>query len=312
MKKTCKISIAALVCVLVMSLLTGCGGNVDVIQYSDGRNIVQLLTFSLPNTARVNIEANAAVRVGDEKWTVSDYMRALTGLVGFADGSRFEYETEGVDGGDWFTRYVRRAPITDDGGEEDEPDENYNLDVKNMFYVRRVTVTVSHPFNGYRSDWDSADGSGGGLMDAIKHGITGKDFLGRDVLLLPALTDAFPSVSGSDLGHLVLSFGIPAGAFGASSGEDREIDGVKFHCFERLFTTDDEVISYSYTVPYSVGWYVTAILLGGAVTAAIIFATRKKKPKERHPDIFPYDPFDEGTGGGNNLPSGYNSANNNG
>lgn len=309
MKKAGKILIVALLSLLISCIFVGCGAaGVDLVSYSDGSLYHYELSISVKTEKRDEIQRTAAFRpYTSERWTISDWVRVLTENMRFQDESRFEYVSETTADGYFIMNYERVFdPSFYDDEEDDEPDENYKVERKNYFYVYETVVTVSNPFNGYRSDYENAKDGDGTLMSAVKYGL--KFNMGNStVTVLPALTEAFPALEGAKLDLLTLSYSIPASKSGSSSGETVKIKNSEFYRFERAFDEEEMTMTYSYITPNAYGWYITIIVIGAAVVGAILLVTMKKKKKVKpsDTDMFPYDPFDDSKNK-NNLPSGYN------
>ncbi len=311
MKKAGKILIAAVLSLFVSCVFVGCGAaGIDLVSYSDGELYHYELCISVSTEKRNDIERTAAFKPysREERWTVSEWVRVLTENMGFKDGSRFEYVSEATVDGYFVMNYERvfDPSFYDDEEDDGETDENYKVERKNYFYVYETVITASNPFNGYRAQYDGAKEGEGSLMSIIKYGIK-INVGGGSFTVLPALTEAFPALEGANLDLLSVSYSIPAGSVGFSSGETVRINGSKFYRFERLLDDEELTLTYSYLSPNAYGWYITIIAIGALTVGLILLATTKKKKKVKpsDKDMFPYDPFDENKHK-DNLPSGYN------
>lgn len=293
--------------------LTGCGAGIECAYYSDSQFYYYDLRVSVSQERMAQMEKTAAYNPSAYgKWTFSDYLYGLAQRLTFSDGTRFEFVSEGNTASAHvmnFTRKIPKSTVSSGGGEEDE---NYALVRKNFFYVYQTTVTVSHPFNGLRAQYDGAQVAHADMMSVIRYGLTAIGPSGEVITYYPSLYDAFPALQGTDVSDFTLAYLIPAPKSGSSTGETVVLDGVRFFRFDRAFTSDEETITYRYYSGNSVGWYVTAIVLGALVTGLILLFTRRNR-KKRLPqtqELFPYDPFREESG--ETLPTGYNEPKNGG
>lgn len=299
MKRTVKLTALIISLALFAATLVGCGASVDYVYYTDDANYIYDVRVNIPTELERKIDASGKPDSEGYKWTLYEWLYIYADLFGYELAPM-----KSAERGMKVYRFLRTVPIENDEDEDDE-DSDTVVDVKNLFYTYRVTVTMPNPFNGMRADYDEATSSDTSLMSVIKYGFD----------ILPALTDAFPALRTEDFGEFGLNFYMPAIQGGASSGETVEVDISEtgngdeeylFYKFDRLFDEAETTISYSYSRPNSLGWYVTIIVIGVAIVAIILLVTRKKKTaKPEAADIFPYDPGkDESAGGG--LPTGYN------
>lgn len=299
MKRTVKLTALIISLALFAATLVGCGARVDYVYYTDDANYIYDVRVCIPTELERKINSSAVSAPGEYGWTLSEWLHTYADLFGY-ELAPLKSSERGMK----VYRFIRTVPMEDDDDDDDE-DSDTVVEVKNLFYTYRVTVTSPNPFNGMRASYDDAMPSDASLMSVIKYGFGS----------FPALSEAFPAVKDTDLSELGLNFYMPAIQGGSSSGEEVEVDISEtgsgdeeylFYKFDRLFDEAETTITYSYSRPNSLGWYLTIIVIGVAVVAVILLVTHKKKTvKPAASDIFPYDPGkDESTGGG--LPTGYN------
>ena len=69
------------------------------------------------------------------------------------------------------------------------------------------------------------------------------------------------------------------------NGEIVEIDGKKWAKWTAAFDNEKRVITYSYTRPNPLGWYVVIAGVGALTVAIILLATRKSKKEPRMAEL---------------------------
>ncbi|MCI9031889.1 MAG: hypothetical protein HFK09_05135 [Clostridia bacterium] len=300
MKTRVRILTAIAALALIAMTFVGCGASIDYVYYTDEDNYIYDVRVNIPTELERKLESSAVPdpNFDGQEWSLLEWLYTYADMFGYEVAPM-----KSTERGMKVYRFIRKAPIEDDEDEEEESDTV--VDVKNLFYTYRITVTMPNPFNGMRAEYDGAKPSDTSIVSVIKYGYG----------YLPALGDAFPAAETMDLSGLGLNFYMPAIQGGASSGKEVDVDissggtGTEeyiFYKFDRLFDETETTISYSYSRPNSLGWYVTIIAVGVAIVAIILFVTHKKKTaKPEAADIFPYDP-EKGESSGSGLPTGYN------
>lgn len=294
--------IVCIVSLCAACTLTACGASVSMYTGSTASYYTQTLEIRLPASVYNVMEKTAAVKPGTyARWKFTEWLYALSQLVSFSDGTSYEYDGYMTDpkNNDFVAQLTRKIPIDAADGSDEESETSQT--VKNYFYAYAVEVTQPNPFNGLRTDYDTAaPGQNGSVTQMIKNGI---GYYREDVYVevLPSLAKAFPATAGYDPGSLKLNLYLNGSSKMVSTGTKVTIDSKTYYLWERAFDDREETITYKYYRPNSLGWNITAIVAASAVAGIILLATRGKKQKETLLERYPYDPFDSGSG--SNLPS---------
>lgn len=259
--------------------LIGCDASVSMYSTSDGDEYVQTLEIRMPDSMLRDIESHAAYANPTRRWSLVGWLNVLSALVTYSDGSHYEgANLVSKDGDSIITLERRFKPSSDDA---DEPDEDVVRTVKDNLFFYTVEVTEPNPFNGMRADYDA--GTEGTIMDYIRNGI-----VQDNVVLLPALTEAFPRIADYDPSGLKLKLYIAFGDKVQTTGTRVLIDGVRYYLFERSFDDSTQTITYKYFRPNSLGWNIVALVAAALTVAIILLCTRSSKPKQPQEIKFNY------------------------
>ncbi len=274
----------AVIAALVLSCfaLSGCGASLTVYDYIENGERHNVYRIEIDRATVDRMEATAATNTDGKKYTVPEYFYELFTIYGY------KLESALLTPEKYDARFVKSFK----NGETPElystgtaPEFDYSA-VDNPF-IRDITATADNPFNGIRESYDAvAPDTSGRLIQQLKNGIVSR-VNGEPVVIFPAVQDAFPYVDGAALDGLLLNYVIGASDRTDSNGRPTDNGAI---VFSRYFDTTDTDIVLGYKRPVPVGWYITAILVGGAVVAAILFFTRTKKQKPTLLDRFPYNP----------------------
>ena len=304
MKKRVKLLFALCALVMAATALVGCGARLDYYYYTDEENYIVDMRLYVPNALETEIDRSSTVLMepNNPEWkmTLGEWLSVFAKM--------FDYDmSDEVNGGNGshYYRFVRKIP-QDTEDDDDDEDSDTVVDVKNRFYTYLVSVTMPNPFNGIAAEYASDGGASASMVSVIKNGYGN----------LPPLLDAFPVLKGKSIEGIECNFLMPAIDGGDSSGETVTVDltlpgeyesfKADFFKFSRMLDEQELTLTYSYTRPNPLGWYVTIILIAAAVVALILLLTRKKKPRPTPADTFPYDPGSTSGGGTGSLPTGYN------
>lgn len=275
-KKAGKPAAAAVLAVLVLAL-TGCNASVNLYSYTTDEYYVQTLEIRMSDTLRKTIEDSAGAVAGtSEKWKLTAWLRDLSLLLTFSDGSRYEYSGYKTENGDFVVPLVRKVPLS--ALDDQEDDEEVTVVRKNYFWFYTYEITEPNPFNGLRADYDA--GTEDTVMGYIKNGVWE-----NGVQILPSLTEAFPVIAGYDPSDLKLNLYLAFSDTISATGTWTTVDGRRYCLYERSFDDAQHTITYKYRLPNSVGWNVTALVIAAIVVAAILLATRKEKTADDRKQI---------------------------
>lgn len=282
---------AAGVCALA---LCGCGASLTVYDYTEDGVRYNEFTLEISRGLVDDMERTAIPDEYGNGYTVAGYFYELFDDCGcvLVDSS----DTE-----DGYRAVYRKAyggtPELFDIGVPVE----YSYEYTQNPFARYVTATAANPFNGVRAAYDGVlPGQSGTLIQQLRNGKIAVDEYGERVVLFPSVQTAFPYLAGLDPSGLKLAYARDGSVRMRSSGRTESGATHKF-VFERYFDDAETNIALFYTRPVAYGWYIVAVLAGGATVGAIALATRKRKKPVNVKDKFPYDPEDFFTHN-NNLP----------
>ena len=274
--------LAALCCVL-----TGCGASVTVYDYySANDERMNAVEVAIDKTALAAMESSAQAN-GDDALTVSQYLHALFDEFGY------ELELAATSDGGYSARYVKAFPSGVSDLDLIGTAVEFTASYKDNPFIRKVELVAKNPFNGVREAFDNAESNKSGtVLELIKNGRKAVDEFGETVVLFPALTDAFPCLRGENPEGLLLNYVRGGSRRMSSTGSSYRIDSrTSGYIFSRYFDGIDAEIGFSYNRPVSYGWYIVALVAGGAAVGIVFAVTRKKKDKgPTLLDRFPYNP----------------------
>lgn len=285
MRPTAKLSkiLCAFALIFVAVALSGCGASLTVYDYtSDGvRYNEYALSLERPLVDRME---QSAAEVGGTKYTVPEYFYELFGMYGYELVSA-TLTDKGYDAL-YRKKFASATAATELYTVGTSPDFTYEY--SDGPFVRDITATADNPFNGVRAAYDAVEpGKSGRLIQQLKNGVVSREY-GEEIVLFPAVQDAFPYLRGVDLDGLLLNYVMNGSSRMNSSGSN--IDGSGAFVFSRYFDDSDATLEFTYKRPMPYGWYLTAFLVGVLTVVAIWLATRPKKDKPTLLDRFPYNP----------------------
>lgn len=266
MKKT-KIFAVLFVAVICAFALCGCGASVDYFYTGNGNTVTTEYKINLNSSVVGNLEKTASTAYNDVgvKWTIKSYFTTLGRTFGCG------VVIDETSGGTVVT-LARTFTPSSDGND----DANYTREIEKHFFNYKVTYTQSSPFDGIRGQYDGTAGiTPNSVMDVLVNGVTG---------VIPGIATAFPEVSGYSPDELTLTFYWSADVT-PENGEIVEIDGKKWAKWTAAFDNEKRVITYSYTRPNPLGWYVVIAGVGALTVAIILLATRKSKKEPRMAEL---------------------------
>lgn len=255
--------VAALVCAFMLS---ACGASVDYYYSSNGNTVTTEYKINLNSSVVDNLEktASTAHNDADAKWTIKSYFTTLGRTFGCG------VVIDETSGGTVIT-LARTFTPSSDGND----DANYTREIEKHFFNYKVTYTQDNPFDGLRAQYDGAETiAKNTVMDVI---VNGSD-------AIPGIATAFPEVKAYSPDDLALSFYWSADVT-PENGEIVEIDGKKWAKWTAKFDNEKRVITYSYTRPNPLGWYVVIAGVGALTVAIILLATRKSKKEPRMAEL---------------------------
>ena len=256
--------VAALVCAFA---LCGCGASVDYYYSSNGNTITSEYVISLPSAVVDKMEKSADSSGGasaQPKWTIKSYFTTLGRTFGCG------VVIDETSGGTVVT-LARTFTPSSDGND----DANYTREIEKHFFNYKVTYTQDNPFDGLRAQYDGVETiAKNTVMDVI---VNGSD-------AIPGIATAFPEVKAYSPDELTLTFYWRADVV-PENGEIVTRDNVKWVKWDAKFDNEKRVITYSYTRPNPLGWYVVIAGVGALTVAIILLATRKSKKEPRMAEL---------------------------
>lgn len=244
--------------------LCGCRANVDYYYSSNGNTVTTKYVVTVPSSVVTELEKTAAADTSfpQTKWTFKSYFTTLGKA--FGCGVTVDDSTD-----DTVVTLARTFTPTSDG---DDDEENYTREIEKHFFNYKITYTQDSPFDGLRAQYDgTAEITPNTVMDVLVNGVTG---------VIPGIKTAFPSVAKYTAGDLTLSFCWNADVT-PINGETVVADGKKWVKWTAKFDADKQVISYSYTRPNPLGWYVVIFGIGVVTVAIVLLATSKSKAEPK-------------------------------
>lgn len=263
MKKT-KIFAVLFVAVICAFTLCGCGASVDYFYTNNGNTVTTEYKINLSSSMVNELEKTASTAYNDTgvQWTVKSYFTILGRA--FGCGVVVDENTDGT-----VVTLARTFTPSSDGNDDDE---NYTREIEKHFFNYKITYTQSSPFDGIRQQYDgTAEVTPNSVMDVIVNGVTG---------IIPGIGTAFPAVKAYSPDELTFSFYWSADVTPVN-GEIVEIDGKQWAKWTAAFDTEKHVITYSYTRPNPLGWYVVIAGIGILAVVIVLLATRKSKAEPK-------------------------------
>lgn len=245
--------------------LCGCGASVDYYYSSNGNTVTANYVVTLPTAVVDELEKSAAKDSAfpQTKWTIKSYFTMLGNAFGCG-----VTVAERID--DTIVTLARTYTPSNSG--DDDDDENYTREIEKHFFNYKITYTQSSPFDGLRAQYDStAEITPNSVMDVLINGVTG---------VIPGIKTAFPAAAKYNPGDLALSFYWNADVT-PENGEIVTVDNKRWVKWTAKFDTEKQVISYSYTRPNPLGWYVVIFTVGVLTVAIVLLATKNSKAEPK-------------------------------
>lgn len=242
---------------LCVCALAGCEASISYYYAPDSFDDGRRFEVKLSDSLIAEIETGAP-------WTVESY---LTAIAGYAN---MDISVEREGGVTFFSLFGPLPPSDGSGG------GTVNYRVENRFFTRRVYITEDNPFNGMREEYNSGNAAEGSIMWLITSGVS------DEKTTIPALRDAFPAITEMNPDALTLRFlwNESRSSRYKPLGEDEEFAyGRRWQVWKGKFDKEYRSVEYYYSVPNPVGFYVVVLVLGAAVAAIVLVATRKSKRK---------------------------------
>ena len=321
MRRFYKVIASLLLSVAVLFSLCGCGLDIELreVRNNDGWTFNRL-DINLKSSLVEKLEATASNN-GVKKWTVGDWISAYMEVVSDMYGFRYEYDGSYNENGVKTYRY--NSIVVKEKDNDDYLTEALTLTgeqkVKEGFFIRRINVVRDDRFKWWIREFEDAyerfimggkdPNDNTTLMGIILFGCgynTGNPL--TYVEILPAFTDAFPAADFNTYTQTALHdlwyASVKMNVSSSRRDYDRDIYGNPtntqkvYYIFDRKADDGETFVEYMYYRANPVGWYVVAILAGGAVVGLIFLGCYlndkiKSKPKVKTEDLFPYDPFSE-------------------
>lgn len=282
--KNIRLALCAVV-VLLACALTGCGASVTVYDYTQNDVRYNGVEVDIDVTTLAAMESSAAKTEYD--YTVASYLRELFETFGYT------LESSASNDGGYTVRYVKAFPSNVSDLDLLGTVVEFNSTYTENPFTRKVEMTAKNPFNGMRAAFDNAEPNRSGTaLELIKNGRVAVNEYGERVVLIPAITDAFPCLRGENVEGLLLHYVRVGSKRMRSSGQSNLIDGKNSeYVFSRYFDRAENEISFTYNRPVVYGWYIVALVAGGITIGIVFLVTRKKKDKgPTLMERFPYNP----------------------
>ncbi len=267
--KLLKRIIAVITLSVCFTVLVGCGASVDYYYSSDGDTIYYSYVVTMSGNLMKTLEKSAAIRTGDNKWTLAGYFAVL--------GSGFGTEVKhtgasGYTGDHYFTFSGSREVPDDDEDDNTDEQEEPQYVLEKGFFRTRVIWTQDSPFEGvYGQFIGEEETTEGSLIDVLKNGYNG----------IPAFTEAFPAAKELDPTELTLRFLWNNNRVTPENGETEYINGKYYSVWTVSFDSEKKEIIYWYYVPNPVGWYVVILGVGLLIVGLIVLITLKSKKEPK-------------------------------
>ncbi|MCH5161353.1 MAG: hypothetical protein J1G04_04905 [Clostridiales bacterium] len=270
-------------------VLSACGASLTFYDYYEDGVRVNEYVLEIDRATVDRMEESAISDDEGERYTVQVYFRELFVSYGYEliaasstdDGYAARYRKSFYNG------------VTPELYEITGAMLNYESEIKRNPFTAKVKRTADNPFNGVRAAYDGVTDPdvSGRLIEQLKNGRVAFDEYNERKVLFPAVQDAFPYLQGIDPDRLLLSFAVDGSARMKSTGTATKLTrDYSRYVFSRYFDTTERKVEFEYTRPVAYGWYIVALLAGGAVVGIFVLATRQKKQKTTLLDRFPYNP----------------------
>ena len=269
--------------------MSGCGASLTLYDYVEDGVRVNEYELTIDRATVERMEKSAITDDDGNHYTVQGYFRELFGSYGYElvaasstdSGYTVRYKKSFADG------------VTPELYEITGNMLSYETQITRYPFTAQVTRTADSPFNGLRQAYDGVTDPNvsGRIIEQLKNGRVAFDEYNERIVIFPAVQDAFPYLQGVDPDRLLLNFAVDGSSRMDSSGMKGTINkrNSRF-TFSRYFDTTERTIEFQYTRPVPYGWYIVALLAGGATVGIILLLTRTKKQKPTLLERFPYNP----------------------
>ncbi len=313
--KTIKFILCALFAA-VMTLFAGCEAHIDVYEQQDEDAWYFAVQISVPDGVVKTLNAGAAYseKYG-EKWTLerwlADYFEVISDIGGFTYGAEEVWHDDGMTQYRFPDIIVPKA----DCGEYMEEGLAFkgDTDVSTNLFMRVVSVVRDDRFNFWINEFEDALSryNAGEKHPGDNQTLMGIILFGTEVngeTELPGFSDAFASAEMNDYTKALLTdFWYASKKMNVACDGKVEVvyeDGTRdrrgrYYVFQKTAGDGETSVRYEYFRADPTGWYIIALLCGGAaVGIAVWTANAMKRKRDRAPrltpkDYYPYDPFED-------------------
>lgn len=330
-KRTIKSIFCALIVVLTLFSLVGCGMEVDVYEQQDEDNRYFMIDFCPDDSLIATLEDGAAQSERhDGTWTLENWLCDYFAIIAELQGFTYRYDKY-IDDGVLYS-FTVTVP-KDTAGEEirDKLTLDSEMSIKTNLFMRTINVVRDDRFNVWISEYeevlerfesDSPVPSDNATMLGIFLFGCGS-YTGAEGEIyeeeLPGFTDAFPAAKPERYREVVLqNFWYASRKMNVNCDDRayvRDSDGTVdksgvYYIFRKEAGDGETLVEYEYYRADPTGWYIVALAGGGIAIGVVILVARYRDKKKHTPppaqvkDLFPYDPFAD-NGGNINPFDGY-------
>ncbi len=272
MKKAVKKIIVLFLLVLTCFTFCACGATVECYYMSDSLGDRYTYYVRLDQSLVNELENNATIRVGSQKWTLSEWFSVFCEIAGVRYYGQETERNEQI--------YIIVKEVYGDESEDDESEEELEYTMEWGFFQNKYICKQDNPFNGMLNEYQNPQI--GSVFDVIRNGASGK-INGKDVSL-PSFSGAFPATAGKNLSDIELNFCWVSNRINPINGKIIEPESYldsRYVMWQGKFDNENRTIEYYYYVPNPLGWYVVIGCLGILAVVIVLIVTKnsKKQPK---------------------------------
>lgn len=332
--RTRKTFVLLCVCLAAAFLFCGCGVGVDVYEQQSDTQWAFRIDVSFDDALLAALDDPESVGVDENgvRWTMERWLKRYFGALAECYGIRCRFDATYLNFETAKTSYRFFADVYKATADE-SLQEGLTLDgdrsIKTNLFLRKIRVVRDDRFNYWIRQFDDtyARYEAGDPLPADKltaMGIllfgygteqtdpdTGKTEYKEE---LPSLYTAFPYAAtlGARANETVLrNFWYAAGKMQVAADDSIDVyDEAErrvgaYYIFEKTLGDGDTSVEYVYFRADPTGWYIVAVAAGGLVVGLVLLIAflqkkrKNKKPPARVQDSFPYDPFADFFGNGN-------------